>query len=368
MDRTSDFARVQATNRRLGLLFGVMMAAVFTLVAWALDAIVLARLPSLFPWLKLGIGGASCLLVGALVGWVVARLDHGVAGLIGWGIAGVMVSVLAAHLPYDGFSTAIGITDPRFEGLDAYPVVAAVGYRQALATVMIAGLFALAGLLQPVLFEQARAAASRASQLLALLLAAPAFALAGYIADDFYNKPFRQAQETVANLVQIVLDGTQLTRSERLDLHVGGLNPITDMITAPRGMMVSSYDSSTLTSLSVDVEFQSGWARCHVISGQLLVCQAGDDLLLEGLECLLESQDTHNCRAQPTPAAEEWLDQARRAVGSQPQLQVAGRAGTLAILDGLGESGGSFECLLRGSMPMIVESCADAGARADTTE
>jgi hypothetical protein len=358
MNRSSDLASVQAVNRRLGLLFGLLMSAVFTLVAWGVDAIGLAGLPGQFPWLKLGVGGVVCVLIGAYVGWLVARLDHGAVGLIAWGLAGILISMLAAHLPYEGYSIAAGIADPRFGSLDAYPFVAAAGYRQSLATLMIAGLYALAGLVQPVLFEQARGAASRLSQVLALLMAAPAFALAGYIADDFYNQPLRQPQQTLAGLVRNVLDNTQLTRQERLDLHIGGLNPVIEMLTSPHMMMVSSYDTSTLTSLSVEVEFDSGWAHCHLISAQLSVCQPSDALLSDALLCLLRSPEIHECRAQAAPATEAWLDQARSVLGAQPSLRVVGRAGTLALVEGVGETGVAFRCLMRGSMPTVVEDCA----------
>ncbi len=360
MDPTNEITQLQRQNRRYGLAFGLLTSLAYALVAWGLDALRLAHSGGFLPWLKLAVGGGCALLLGGLVGWLIGHLDHGGAGLVGWALLGVALNTLAGHLPYDGYAFAGGLLDPRFQGLDTFPFVLSSGARQTVATLLASGLMALGGLSEPFVLEQVRGAPSRLGQGAALLIAVPAFLLAGYVTDDFVNRPLRDPQTAVADLLQVVLEGQELTRQERLDLHVGALNAIADLVSEPRLMMVNHYDPNTMTSASIEIEFAEAWASCYVISRQLTFCQASDPLLTESFSCVLFAGDSeaHSCRGQASPEVEAWLAQARPRLGPEPILEVTGRMGAVALLEGRGQDGTPFACHLYGSMPVVIDSCA----------
>ncbi len=359
MDRTNEFSSLQRHNRRFGLVFGLFMGLAYAFVAWGLDALRLYNSAAFLPWLKLAVGGSCALLLGGAVGWFVGHLDHGGAGLIGWALVGVALNTLAGHLPYEGYAFAGGLLDPRFQGLDTFPYVLASGARQTMATLVAGGLIALAGLLEPFILEQAHAAPSRIGQALALLIAAPAFLLAGYWTDDFVNRPLRDPQVAVADLLQTVLYTPDLTRQERLDLHVGALNAIADLLSEPRLLMVNHYDPNSMTSASIEIEFPEAWARCFVIAKQLTFCQPSDPLLTEAFLCILAGDEAQagSCRGEASPEVAAWLAQARPRLGSEPELEVTGRMGAIALLEGRAQDGASFACRLYGSMPVVIGSC-----------
>jgi hypothetical protein len=353
MNGMSNYVKLAAANRRNGLIFGILMAVAFNLTAWGIDAASLASNAGFLPWLKLLIGGLVSLALGALVGWGVGALDHGASGLIGWGAAGVAVGLVAGHLPYDGYSLVGQWLDPRFQGLDAFPFVESSQSRMTATTVLIAALFALAGIFQPVLLEQARGAASSFARLLALGTAVPAFLLAGVVVDSIVNKPLRSAQSTLHGLIDLVV-------RERLDIHIGALGPVLDMVSSPQRLMVSSYDAYSLSSVGVEIEFEAGWARCLVIADQATFCQPSDAVFANGFACLLEAEDPLDagCRIEASEAAARWLTADRERIGPEPALAVQGRLGVVTLMEGMGEGDQAFRCVFRGSLPAVLEACA----------
>ncbi len=364
MSLSDELSILRRRNRRLGLIFGLLMSLAFSLTAWGVDGLRLYQSAGFLPWFKLAVGGGCALLLGSLVGWLIGHLDHAGAGLIGWTLFGLTINTLAGHLPYEGYSLAAGLLDGRFRGLETFPYVAASGARQVMASLLAGGLMALAGLLEPSLLEQARGAPSRLGQTMALLLAGPAFLLAGYWTDDWVNRPLRDPQIAVADLLHTVLYEDDLSRQERLDLHVGALNPITDMLSEPRLLMVRDYDAQYLTSAGVEIQFESGWAYCYVIARQMTFCQPSDLLLTDAFRCVLSGGESESgiCRGQASPEAEAWLTQARPGLGSDPELEVAGRMGAVTLLEGRTPGGPPFTCRLYGAMPALVGDCAFEGA------
>ncbi len=360
MDRTDDLRRQQRFNRRIGLSFGLLMGLCYASVAWGVDALRLYQSAGFLPWLKLAVGGSCALLLGGLAGLLIGHLDHSGASLIGWGLVGLAWNTLAGHLPYEGFSFVGGLLDPRFQGLDTFPYVAASSARQTMSTLLAGGLVALAGLLQPFVLEQSRGAPSRLGQVLTFMLAAPAFLLAGYCTDDWVNRPLREPQVAIAEVLNAVLHTPELSRQERLDLHVGSLNAIAGLLSEPQLSMVSDYDPDYMTSVGLDIRFEQGWARCLVIAKQLTFCEPSDPSLTESFRCVLagDSDDSGGCDGEASPAAAAWLSQARSRVGPQPALEITGHMGTIALLEGLAADGTPFECRLQGMMPVTIGTCA----------
>ena len=59
-----DYQKLRADNRRMGLIYGLVAAAVFSLAAWGFDAAELSAAHGEAPWLKLALASVPAALAG----------------------------------------------------------------------------------------------------------------------------------------------------------------------------------------------------------------------------------------------------------------------------------------------------------------
>ena len=57
-----------------------------------------------------------------------------------------------------------------------------------------------------------------------------------------------------------------------LQMHLGGLRPVENLITPRYKLIVSGYDQ-TLENVQVLIRFKDGWAECGFINSELLSCK-----------------------------------------------------------------------------------------------
>lgn len=206
ISRPDEYRAVRRRARRDGLLFGIASGLTFALAAWGWDAWQLVSVSVTFGWFKLVIGGLACLVVGGSAGWLVARADSGLAGLVGWAFAGACFGFLAGRLPMQGASLFAGSVDPRFAGLDVYPLVPVAEGKANLITVLSAILGALTGIFELVAVDQAGAAHSKFGHGPAPFMCAPILILAGVTADIISNQQLREPQVNLVRLVRFDLE------------------------------------------------------------------------------------------------------------------------------------------------------------------
>jgi hypothetical protein len=145
-----------------------------------------------------------------------------------------------------------------------------------------------------------------------------------------------------------------------LDLHVGAFNPVSDLLSEPRRVMVTDYNAQYLSSVGVEIQFEAGRAYCYVIARQLTLCQASDTYLADSFRCLLvgSEPDGDECRADATAEVQAWLTQSEPSLGDSPEIEVTGRMGGVSLLSGRGRDGRPFACRVYGIMPMLFSDCA----------
>ncbi|OGO08998.1 MAG: hypothetical protein A2Z66_10905 [Chloroflexi bacterium RBG_13_66_10] len=344
-------------HRRDGFHFGVICGVAFAVTAWGIDAAAFLGVPADMVWIRLVVGGIAVAVIGGLIGLIVAWLDKGLAGLLAWAVAGVAFGWLGSHILFDGASLAAGVIDPRFRGMDVYPFVRAAKRSASVAMTLVGGLSAVAGILQLVALDQARMAYSRVGRWLALAMGVPFFLLAGFVSDDVSNRPVRDPQLNMVNLVDFVLDGgdTGLGRRELREMHVAAVDPIRSMLSEPRRVMLGDYDSRFLMTTTVEIEFDGGWARCTMVNGQPSYCRPADPIYTDGFLCVLSSEEHRGegCQIEVSDAASLWLDEQSDAIGPTPALDVVGRMGRVVLLS----VGAEAECRFRGAQPVVLEAC-----------
>jgi hypothetical protein len=366
MVKIEDQAILQRRGRRDGLFFGLLSGLAFALAAWGWDAVALSRISSYLPWFKLVVGGLLVVIVAGLVGWLVAVLDHGLAGLIAWGLTGAALGWLAGRLPFQGMSLAGGLLDPRFRGVEIYPLFPILQGRSNVTAVLIAALAALAGVFQLVALDQAQGSHSRLGYVLALAMCSPLMIMAGGLADTINNRPLREPQ---VNMVELIRFAVQMGEEPfdhqlALEMHMGSLNAIRSLMGEPRLVMLGDYDSMSMVSVDVEIEFDGGWARCTVLNGTPSYCRPTDPIYQEAFVCLLQDDQpsADDCTFEITDEARQWLAARRDRLGSSPETEVVGRLGASVLVDVVGRDGVVIQCRFEGAQPVVLVSCDQMAA------
>ena len=366
MVKTEDRAILQRRGRRDGLLFGLLSGLAFALAAWGWDAVALSRVSSYLPWFKLLVGGLLAVITGGLVGWLVAALDHSLAGLVAWGLTGAAFGWLAGRLPFQGASILGGLLDPRFQGVEVYPLFPILQGRSNVTAILITALAALAGVLQMVALDQAQGSHSRLGHVLALAMCTPLMIMGGGLADTINNRPLREPQVNMVELVRFAVQTGDATvdRQAALEIHLGSLGAIRSMLGEPRLVMLGDYDSQWMVSVNVEIEFDGGWVRCTVLDGTPSFCRPTDPIYQQAFACLLQTDDlsADDCTFEITDEARQWLAARRDLLGRSLETEVVGRLGASVLVNVVGRDGVVIQCRFEGAQPVVLVACGPAAA------
>jgi hypothetical protein len=343
------------------LIYGVISGLVFALVAWGRDAVILAGVSSYFPWAKLVAGGLGCMVIGGLAGWLVSFMDRSQVGLAAWALAAISFGWIASHLPYEGFSLLGGRLDPRFAGLNVYPYVISARVRGVFATIIVTVLLGLGGAYQLSTLDMMHAAYSRVSRWFVLVLPLGLLVVAGIAVDGFVNSPLRAPQAQVVGLIRFVLAAGDRPIDPEVarQMHVGALGGVRDILSPPRGVMLSGYDANSLSTATTDIDLDQGWIRCTVLGDQVSYCANGEQAYRQAFSCLLQlpADPMDACHVGLGSDARAWLEAHAAGIGPEPETAVVGRLGRVAFVRGSGEDGVAFECRFRGTQPINLETC-----------
>jgi hypothetical protein len=257
-----------------GIWFGVVLGLTFSLFAWGLDAYALSQMNGLFPWLKFLGGVISCTLLGALTGWLAARLGKPLVALLLWGATATVFAWLTVSLPLQITPRILSLADPGLKDLLNYTYYEAFASRLAVAYVWLAIFISLAGLLQIPLSDSAVFSTSLFGKVAPMLVTLILMAICGTIVDSLNNELLRSPIDTVDTTIQFILEnrGREIDGLEARRRHLGALRTVNDLITPERKFIVSGYDQF-LEQVQVLARFEKAWVECELIANQLIICK-----------------------------------------------------------------------------------------------
>jgi hypothetical protein len=340
-----------------GLLYGLFAGLAFVSTAWGIDALALNNAATVNVWAKFGAGLLICLPLGALTGWVAALFDRGLLSILLWSAVGFLFGWMAGHFPFELASSYSGLLDPRFANTSVYPLVRSAQVRAVIITVSVVGISALVGALELLFLDSAHSAASRIGGLLNLALVIPVMGMAGIAADSMTNKLLRNPIISVSNLIELAIEtqGQELDKSFAAENHLSSVEPIEDWINKEHLLYLGSYDSQTLLSSTVDLDFEGNWARCSIVDKQVMNCLPTEGIYQRGLSCYIEGKD--HCPLLLNPQSEEWLSMEKDNFSVPPDLWIETQSGEVAFIGLRTKQGEEFRCTFRGHLPMHLESC-----------
>jgi hypothetical protein len=358
---------VHAEKRRLGLGFGFLMGIAFVVGAWGLDAYEMTRASAALPWLRLGLGALLVVPLCMLAGWLVARADSALAGLVTWLLMAVVLNYWAGHVPYEMVSWVVGRLTPEFQGQQVYPFCVSALTRLWISAAVSGVLLAIAGALQTNVVDAARNTTLVPRRIFTFMACVPFFILSGVFADLMIQRPLRQPLEAIDDLIQFALDteGQEVDKILARTMHLGALKPIQPALHQPRRLVLGDYDLEDLESARVLVDFNGTWARCYVIAEQPSYCQPSQEYYGEKFACLWQSQGmgSKGCKLNVAEPAQAWFERWLELGGNPwmiaPEAMVRLQHGAVTFLTvKIGQN--AYECRFRNEAALSLENCAPA--------
>jgi len=352
---------VNAEKRTNGLIAGVLAGLGFALAAWGYDGVMLARAQAELPFLKLALGLLPCLLIAGLAGYLSARYDSGLLAFIFWLLAGCVMTWLVSHLPFEGVSAFIRLTEPGFRGITAYPFVLGARVRMTLLYLVIGLLSGLFGIFFLFLIESATRAADSTGRWFNLALSIPLILFAGLAADNLINQPFRTPIIIIDRLIRLELNAENQPVSEELarSMHLRALDPLKDLLHQPRKLALGDYDPQSLSASTVIVRLPGANFSCSMIEEQTTYCPPTYELYLDNFTCLLSQPAGSDCDIQVSEAAGQQL----ASLASQAvQIGFLSQRGTAVLLVVQDKNNQRWICYLHKAELTSLEGCQPAPA------
>ncbi len=259
---------------RIGMLYGIVAGLSFATASWGVDSFLLSQAHALYPWLRFILGAAICSSAGGIVGWLVARHEKGLLGLLLYLALGLVFSWLIVVLPFRIFPMVVGWLNPEAGSLLNYTFYEGFSSRFVIATIWISLFAALVGVLQLPLTEPAAFALSFFGKAAPLLVCSVVMFINGVIVDTLNNEPLRTAVLHMNNTIQFSVEhqGEEVDQALARTMRVSSLRAVEDVISQPRKLIVGSYDQF-LDQIHVLVRFGNTWVDCVVVYNQPSFCE-----------------------------------------------------------------------------------------------
>lgn len=369
----------QARERRLslglGLRSGLLIGLALALGAWGLQVITLstAHVRLLYPPLICGV--LLLLLLGGLGGGLTAWLGNTLAGGLIWGGVAVLMSLVIAHVPYEGHNLMVWLADRRFWGLPVYPFTAAGQYHFWLSSFFVVLLLAILGLLQDYRLEGLRAEVSPQGRLSArgwfsLALPLPLVLAAGLIADNIINSPLRVAPRLVHEAIRTgrTYPGDLFELSLERGVNYNAIKGVRDQMSERYSLLIGQVDSAAQTIFIV-AHFDNGaWINCRVVAGTLSHCYDAGLPYMQGFPALLTRGETPpDCPACTIRVSDElraWLLARAESFAEPPRVTRLAQWGSYVLMRVEPSSTGdrAIECRFHGISPVKLEDCWEVEA------
>jgi len=265
---------VVRSKRLAGLIYGAVCGLAFALAGWGWDGYILSRSHAYLPWFNLGMAMILGAGVGAVTGWLTARLENALAGVLFWLVATGAFAALVILLPLYISPFLISRLNPELSTLLQPPAIQDFGLLFGVVFAWCLPFVIIAGVVQLPLTESAVFATSFFGKILPFLFSVILIVVCGTITDSLINAHLREAVTSLDATIQFVLDQAdhpQQDEARARAMHVSALRGVQEYVTESYKLIVRSHDQA-FGEIHVLVRFDHQWVDCMVIHGQPALC------------------------------------------------------------------------------------------------
>lgn len=359
-----DFERT--AGWRFGLVFGILVV----LLSYTWDAVQLSFFHTDFWWLKFALACVTILPLAVVVG--------GIGGYFNWMLKiplwllfGIGAGWLALHIPFDLSRLVLQNLDLNLRTVEFLPIPAGADDSFGFLATLGACIGILVGVVQTFLVNAAWERSTEDYHITIggwamFLLALPLAFAYSFLYDGTGNLPLRMPMERVNNIIQSGLNDPPNLDQKTMELH-GALVYLTGQqwakqFTPDYTMRLASVEPTRLGEAYVDATFSNGFNwRCRLTSfGEFAVGCV--DLNTDYARYISEfvprgSFRCDDCEARVSQQASDWRAQNARPLTTTDKISVVHSAGSSITVGVRAQGANSFECLIWGANPVIVQEC-----------
>ncbi|MDD2920654.1 MAG: hypothetical protein PHQ36_00045 [Anaerolineales bacterium] len=265
-------------KRLAGIVYGVIGGLTFALATWGWDGYRLSQAHVYLPWLSLSVALVFCAIGGAAAGWLTARFDSSLLGVLFWLIAALSFAWLVIVLPLQINPFLVSKINPQMGALLNYTKEIEMSMRFSVAASWIIPFMLIAGVAQLPVTESSVFSTSFFGKTMPLVFCIAVISLSGAVADGLINAHFRDAVISMDNTIQFTLDNKDNPKVDKdisRKMHSASLNTVKEYVAASRQLMVREYDP-TFGEINVLIRFEDKWVDCLLIYAQPVFCKVAD--------------------------------------------------------------------------------------------
>ncbi len=365
---------------RLGLLNGGLIGLALALGALGPGALVAGGAVAPLWYAGLVSGLIALVVLAGLTGWVTAFLRKTALSLLLWMAAGVGITTVLGHLPYEGNTLMAWLLDRRFWGLPLFPFSPAALARQVMAGFFIFLALAILGLLYLHRLEGIADACTADQRLTArawllLLLPLPLLFGVGLIADNLAYQPVRRALGLTDQVIRTArtYDGDLFALSIERGVNYNAAAAVRHLLSPSYTLSIGEIELGAAGTVFVVAHFDNGaWVNCRIVADQVSFCWDASPAYLRGLPALLAGQtvaDCPECTVAVDAAARTSLEAQQARFAEPPQVHRLAQQGSYVWMRAESLAGDqAVDCLLQGITPVrLVECRAVSPAMRDAT-
>ena len=274
-DRLNERLEIIGLKQKFGVLYGTIAGLAFAVSSWGWDVYLLNKSHAYFPWTMLITGMIFCIILGGIVGWLTARLDSSLLGVLFWIISSLLFAWLMVALPLQINPFIASKLDPQLGALLNYEKGMEFAFRFGVSLSWIIPFTLIVGVTQLPITEPAVFSTSVFGKTTPFFFCIVVMSISGVFTDSLINSHFRAAITSLDNTIQFVLDNQN---NENVDpalsraLHTRALSAVEEYVQETRYLFVGSYDEY-LGDFHVLVKFDDQWVDCNVLYSQPVFCK-----------------------------------------------------------------------------------------------
>ena len=262
-------------KRRFGIIYGIVAGLAFAVASWGWDAYVLSVSHAYFPWTMLITGMIFCAVIGGIAGWLTARMESSLLGVVFWFIASFFFAWIMVALPLRINPFIVSMLDSQLGALLNYEKGAEFVFRFSVSLAWIIPFMLIIGVTQLPITEPAVFSTSIFGKIIPLLFCVVVMSIGGVITDSLVTSHFRDSIVALDKTIQFVLDNKNNDNVDKAlsrAAHASSLSTVGEYVQESRHLFVGDFDSS-LSEIHVFVKFGDKWVDCDVLYNQPVSCK-----------------------------------------------------------------------------------------------
>jgi hypothetical protein len=274
-DNLNTRPEIMQLKRKFGTIYGITAGITFAIASWGWDGYILSNSHAYFPWTMLITGMILCAIIGGIVGWLTARSESSLAGVVFWVTSSFFFAWLVVALPLQINPFIASRLDPQLGTLLNYGKSTEFMFRFGVSLAWVLPFTVIVGVTQLPISEPAVFSTSIFGKIAPLVFCIVVMIIGGVITDTLINSKFRAGIAGLDSTIQFVLDNKNnenIDKALSREAHASSLNTVKEYVRKSRYLFVSSYDEE-LDNLHILVKFEDQWVDCNVLYSQPVSCE-----------------------------------------------------------------------------------------------